>query len=56
MMYELNQTKKRETHGTINATLLPPSAEVEEYGESFTKAPLDLIGNELRQELKEVPL
>jgi hypothetical protein len=56
MMYELNQTKKQETHDEIYATLLSPSAEVEEYGVSFTKLPLDLIRNELRRELKGVLL
>ena len=30
--------------------------EVEEYGAGFTETPLDLIGNELKSELKEVPL
>ena len=48
MMYELNQTKKQETHDAIYATLLLPSAEVEEYGAGFMKPPLDLIGNELK--------
>ena len=56
MMYELNQTEEQETHDAIYATLLPPSVEVEECGASFTKLPLDLIGTELRRELKEVPL
>ena len=63
MMYELNQTKKQETHDVVYATLLAiyetsllPSTEVEEYGVGFTEPPLDLIGNELKQELKEVPL
>ena len=56
MTYELNQTKKQETHDEIYATLLSPSAEVEEYGASFTKLPLDLIGNEPRRELKGVLL
>ena len=56
MTYELNQIKKQETHDTIYATLLLPSMEVEEYGADFTEPPLDLIGNELTQELKEVPL
>ena len=54
--YELNQAKKQETHDAIYATLLPPSTEVEEYGASFTELPLDLIGNEPKQELREVPL
>ena len=53
MMYELNQTKKQGTHDTIYATLLLPSAEVEEYGAGFTKPPLYLIGNELERELRE---
>ena len=55
MMYELNQTKKQETHDVVYATLftiyetsLLPSAEVEEYGAGFTELPLDLIGNELK--------
>ena len=63
MTYELNQTKKQETHDIVYATLLAiyetsllPSAEVEEYGAGFTEPPLDLIGNELKRELKEVPL
>ena len=56
MMYELNQTKKQGTHDVIYATLLLPSAEVEEYGAGFTEPPLDLIGNELKRELKGVPL
>ena len=56
MTYELNQTKKQGTHDAIYVTLLPPSAEVEEYGVSFTKLPPDLIRDELKQELKEVPL
>ena len=54
MTYELNQTKKQETHDVVYATLftiyetsLLPSAEVEEYGAGFTEPPLDL---------KEVPL
>ena len=60
MTYEL---KKQETHDIVYAillaiygTLLLPSAEVEEYGVGFTEPPLDLIGSELKQELKEVPL
>jgi hypothetical protein len=63
MTYELNQTKKQETHDVVYATLLAiyvttllPSVEVEEYGVGFTELPLDLIGNELKRELKEVPL
>ena len=55
MTYELNQTKKQETHDVVYATLLAiygtlllPSAEVEEYGADFTEPPLDLIGNELK--------
>jgi hypothetical protein len=63
MTYELNQTKEQETHDVVYATLLTiygtsllPSAEVEEYGAGFTEPPLDLIRNELKQELKEVPL
>ena len=63
MMYELNQTKEQETHDVVYATLLMiyetsllPSAEAEEYGAGFTEPPLDLIGNELKSELKEVPL
>ena len=55
MTYELNQTKKQETHDVVYATLfaiyvtsLLPSAEVEEYGAGFTEPPLDLIGNELK--------
>ena len=63
MTYELNQTKKQETHDVTYAILfaiyetsLLPSAEVEEYWVGFTEPPLDLIGNELKQELKEVPL
>ena len=35
---------------------LLPSAEVEEYGAGFTEPPLNLIGNELKRELKEAPL
>ena len=63
MMYELNQTKEQETHDIVNATLLTiyetsllPSMEVEEYGAGFAEPPSDLIGNELKRELKEVPL
>ena len=56
MTYELNQTKKQETHDAIYVTLLPPSAEVAKYGASSTELPLDLIRNEPRQELKGVPL
>ena len=63
MTYELNQTKEQETHDIVYATLLTiygtsllPSAEVEKYGVDFTELPLDLIGNELKRELKEVPL
>ena len=63
MTYELNQTKKQGTHDVVYATLLAiygtlllPSVEVEEYGAGFTEPPLDLIGNELKRELKEVPL
>ena len=63
MTYELNQTKKQETHDVVYVTLLAiyetsllPSAEEEEYGAGFTEPPLDLIGNELKQELKQVPL
>ena len=63
MTYELNRTKKQGTHDVVYATLLAiygtlllPSAEVEEYGVGFTEPPLDLIGNELKRELKEVPL
>ena len=63
MMHELNQTKKQETHDVVYVTLLTiyetsllPSVKVEEYGAGFTEPPLDLIGNELKQELKEVPL
>ena len=41
---------------TIYEKSLLPSAEVEEYGVGFTEPPLDLIGNELKRELKEVPL
>ena len=41
---------------TIYETSLLPSAEVEEYGAGFTEPPLDLIGNELKSELKGVPL
>jgi hypothetical protein len=37
-------------------TLLLPFTEEEEYEASFTEPPLDLIGNEPRRELKEVPL
>ena len=55
MTYELNQTKKHETHDVVYATLLAiygtlllPSAEVEEYGVGFTEPPLDLIRNELK--------
>ena len=40
----------------IHGTVLLPSAEVEKYGAGFTEPPLDLIGNELESELKEVPL
>ena len=60
MMYEL---KKQETHDVVYATLLAiygtlllPSAEVEKYGAGFIEPPLDLIGNEPKRELKEVPL
>ena len=63
MTYELNQTKKQGTHDVTCTTLLAiyetsllPSMEVEEYGAGFTETPLDLIGNELKSELKEVPL
>ena len=63
MTYELNQTKKQETHDITCATLLAiyvtsllPSMEAEEYGAGFTELPLDLIRNELKRELKEVPL
>ena len=63
MTYELNQTKKQETHDIVYATLfaiyvtsLLPSAEVEEYGVGFAEPPPDLIRNELKRELKEVPL
>ena len=63
MTYELNQTKKQETHDVVYATLLIiyetpllPSAEVEKYGAGFTEPPLDLIRNELKRELKEVLL
>jgi hypothetical protein len=63
MTYELNRTKKQGTHDVVYATLLAiygtlllPSTEVEEYGVGFTEPPLDLIGNELKRELKEVPL
>jgi hypothetical protein len=63
MTYELNQTKEQETHDVVYATLftiygtsLLLSAEVEKYGAGFTEPPLDLIGNELEQKLKEVPL
>jgi hypothetical protein len=59
----LNQTKKQETHDVVYATILAiyetsllPSAEVEKYGVGFTEPPLDLIRNELKPELKEVPL
>ena len=55
MTYELNQTKKQETHDVVYATLLAiyetsllPSVEVEKYGAGFTELPLDLIGNELK--------
>jgi hypothetical protein len=55
MTYELNQTKKQETHDVVYATLLAiyetsllPSAEVEKYGVGFTEPPLDLIGSELK--------
>jgi hypothetical protein len=55
MTYELNQTKKQETHDivygtslTIYGTLLLPSTDVEEYEAGFTELPLDLIGNELK--------
>jgi hypothetical protein len=55
MTYELNQTKKQETHDVVYATLLTiygtlllPSMEVEEYGAGFTEPPLDLIWNELK--------
>jgi hypothetical protein len=60
MTYE---TKKQGTHDIVYATLLMtyatlllPSVEVEEYGAGFIEPPLDLIGNELKRELKEVPL
>ena len=63
MTYESNQTKKQETHDIVYATLLAiygtlllPSVEVEKYGAGFTELPLDLIGNELKRELKQVPL
>ena len=63
MTYELNQTKEQETHDVVYATLLTiygtsllPSMEVEEYGAGFTELPLDLIGNKLKRELKELPL
>ena len=60
MTYELNQTKEQEIHdvvyGSIYETSLLPSVEVEKYGAGFTELPLDLIGNELKRELKEVPL